>query len=525
MLALLHCFAALVLGLCCSAQTTTGGYLVVELGLDRGTSEFATAARDVAEEAAAFHRGSVVVFDGLDWEAWQATLRELRPQQVLFVVPSEVLDVPLHRRILLGSAALDADPLPDFRWGYLTARGAEGLRELWQRTLQVHENGLAGKIWYDCAVTSGMKSAVYRGSVPTLAKAAGFAGDSIYFATVDQDAKNLEFVDQQLPRLEEASVVEFTGNGDPEGIWLFPGKRNLDRSLHWAYDAKRVGEDPDGVMPRVTAERFRSLALTAPVVWSGTCHSAATRRVFVEGDIVSTFGRTDRATLHLLPEERSMCLSILEAGAVAFLAPLGANHGMAVSRERDAALRRGCTLGEAIGTTYDDVFLAAGGPPELDIPVEGEPHLRGEPVMQGGGSNRILIGDPALAPFTATAHPGETTRVTEVEDGLRVEVEWAKGWHPMAWDMFGTVRGADWRIVARVELARGQLSRVEPGPLPEGRVKVLVRGEDEKDMPHTLRHAVLELTPDGKRVLHLQANAPRKGVERVATWATFDVRD
>lgn len=496
-----------------------GRYLVVELALG-GESEFASSARAVAREVAEFHRGEVISFDGKDWDAWRRTLQEKRPDNVLFVVAPDVIDVPLHRRILLASADLDEDPLPDFAWGYFTAADGAQLAALWQRTKRVHTRGLDGRTWYDVAVTSGMKSRVYPGHVPTLAKAAGFTGDSIYFATVDADDENLEFVDAQLPRLEEASVVEFTGNGDPEGIWLFPGRRNMDRSLHWDFDPARVGEDPEGEMPRVTAPRFANLELNAPVVWSGTCHSAATHRVFVEGDIVSTFGRTDKTTLYEMPAERSICLALLKAGAVAFLAPIGANHGMSVSRERDAAIGRGCSLGEAIKSTWDDVFLAAGGPPKLDIPVDGDPHQYGEPVMQGGGSNRILIGDPALRPFEATPHPGESIVITKVKNGFNVTVIWEAGWHPMAWDMFGTVRGKDWRVVARVPIG----DVIGSGkPVPQWNVGVGATGDDGEAMPYSLRHAVVEEWR-GERYLHLQASGPREEIERKGVTVVFRVR-
>ena len=501
-----------------------GGYLVVEVALEGAQdADFAAAAHEVAHRAAGFHRGRVRNWDGKDFAAWRALLHEESPEQVLFLVPPEVLDVPLHRRVLLASAELDDDPLPDFSWGWFTAGDGDALRAFWERTERVHREGLAAGPWLDVAVASGIRSTIYAGSIPATAQAAGFQGDSIYFATVDADPDNLAFVDAQLPRLEGAAVVEFTGNGDPEGIWLFPGGRNLERSKHWDYDPARVGEDPEGAMPRVTAARFAALSLQSPVVWSGTCHSAATARVWVESDIVSTFGRTACATLHLLPRERSIGLAMIDAGAVAYLAPLGANHGMAVSRERDAALTRGCTLGEAVKSTWDDVFLAAGGAPALDFPVAGEPHLRGEPVMQGGGANRVLIGDPALRPFPAVAHPLEEVEVRVVDGGIDVRVDWRAGWHPTAWDMYGSDRSADWRVVARVPLDAAAAAALRRDGRIAFEVEVEARGADGAPLPYVLRHAVLE-TWRGQPVLHLQANAPRSEVERAAVDTVFRIR-
>ena len=177
------------------------------------------------------------------------------------------------------------------------------------------------------------------------------------------------------------------------------------------------------------------------------------QRVFVEGDIVSTFGRTERATLYRLPLRQSVALAMIDAGATAFLCPIGANHGMAVSREVDFALENGATLGETIKSTYDDVHLAARGDLVLDIQVDGEPHAHREYVMQGGGANRILIGDPALAPFAATALPHERTEIRKTADtGFDVVVTWQPDFHARGWDMYGRDRERDWSIRTRVAL-------------------------------------------------------------------------
>jgi hypothetical protein len=92
----------------------------------------------------------------------------------------------------------------------------------------------------------------------------------------------LDFVDKHLSDLERAGVITMTGNGDPQGIWLFDDHRNMDRARHWDFDPARVGRDEDGSMPRILAARIAKLHLANPVVWSGTCHSGAVQRVFVE---------------------------------------------------------------------------------------------------------------------------------------------------------------------------------------------------------------------------------------------------
>src|SRR6185436_16446753 len=226
------------------------------------------------------------------------------------------------------------------------------------------------------------------------------------FSELQSDPDCLAFVARSLPKLAKAGVISMTGNGDPQGVWLFDGNRNLDPKCHWPFDPARVGEDKEGVMPRILAARYAALDASRPVVWSGTCHSAATHRVFVEGDIVSTFGKTDGATVYALPPDESLALGLISGGAVALLAPIGANHGYAVDLEAEFALEHGASLGETIKSTWDDVFLQARGELKLVIPREGAKYdAWAEPVMQGGGANRALLGDPTLRPFEQAAPP------------------------------------------------------------------------------------------------------------------------
>jgi len=493
------------------AAGTRGGYAVVEVGLvDRAFVK-------VARAVAAFHRARTVEWDGRDGAVLAHSLAAAPTDEVLFVVEPGVLDVNLHRRILLASAKLDDDILPDFAFGYFTARDGAGLAALWERTQAVRERGLSARRWVGTGVASSIKSAVYAGSVPDIAGAAGFAGDQLYWGSREADPAVLDFVREHLPELEKAGVVTMTGCGDPQGIWLFSDRRNSDARRHWAFDPDKVGSDPEGEMPRITADFLAPLHLERPICWSGVCHAGATRRVFVEADIVSTFGRADRATLYELLPGESFCLALLDAGAAAFLCPIAANHGMSVSREVDFALESGATLGEAVKSTWDDVWLAAGGTPELALQIPGEPSGHDGQVMQGGGANRILIGDPSLAPFAATPHPLEQVVVKRTEGGFDVEVTWKKGFHSRGWDMYGADRGRDWCIRARVPLD----DLVDAGP---GRVTATVEVFDEQGarLPHVLSRAEPEAFR-GRRYLHLQANAPRAGIAGEFSRAVFHV--
>lgn len=479
-----------------------GGYVVVEIALDPEQKSHA-AFLSVAEKVADFHDAALLPFDGSDFDGLAAALAAADPRYVLYVVGPERLDVDLHRRLLLLSAKLDSDPFPDFAFGYFTARDGDALEALWRRTRERHAKGLGSKRWESCFVTGAGESMFWEDYIPEAAKAAGFRGRGMGFAVVEHDPRVLEFVERELETLEDAAVIDITGNGDPQGVWLFDDHRNIDGTKHWEYAPELVGHDPEGEMPRIEAERWRALELDAPVVWSGTCHSASTRRVFVEGDIVSTFGRAEPGTLHELAPEEAFSLALLDAGAVALLAPIAANHGYTVMLENDFALTQGASLGDAIKSTWDDVFLQARG--ELALELHGGPPAR-EDVMQGGGANRILIGDPALDLFEPTAHPLERVELEPHEGGFDVTVTWGPGFHSGAWDMFGGDCSADGRIRARVDVTE----LVAAG----ASVRAEVEAEDlaGKSLPYRMRHAALESFA-GRRYLHLQANAPRTGFD------------
>lgn len=486
-------------------------YLVV--AVDLSSADGADAGfRTAATAAAAFHHAPVVEWDGADFDCLAAVLAEHTPRHVLFVLRPATLDVVLHRRILLASARVDGDPFPDFTFGYLTAESGTECERTWQRSRALQERGPIAGSWVQASVCTADESFDVPADAKGFPVAAGFESRQYYFATGDAGRERI--VGKALAALATAAVAEFSGCGDPQGIWLFSDRRNMASEKHWDYAPGRVGDDPHGEMPRLLAARFRDLVLPSTIVWSGTCHSGAVDRVFVEGDIVSTFGRTANATVHHLRSQDSLALSWLHAGAAALLVPIGANHGMSALREIDFALTNGACLGDAIKSTWDDVFFAADGPLQLDLPVAGEPHRHGENVMRGGGANRVLIGDPAQRPFRATTNPVETVTVDRRTDGsLLVHVVRREGFAPRAWDMYGGRTGEDWRIDARVRIDDTQ---------PRWRVTVAAGVEGGPASPFRLRRAAIE-DLDGERLLHVQANAPRAGIENRAAEVTFVV--
>jgi hypothetical protein len=482
--------------------------LVVTIGAPEADAAFA----DAVARAARFHGAALLAVPDVDDPALRVGLVAAAPEQALVFVPAERLDVRLHRRFLALARELDEDPFVDVEFGYLTGRDGAAIARLWERTERLHRFGLASTRWNSVFVASGMRSLRYTGHVSAEARAAGFGGDGLALGIVEADPDVRAFAARELPSLAGSAVVSITGNGDPQGIWLFDGARNLDPSRHVDYHPGRVGLDPDGSMPRLLARDVRALDLAGAIVWSGTCHSAVPIRALVEGDIVSTFGRTQGPIVHVLAPDESLCLAFLDAGVAALLAPIGANHGFAVDREEQFALTHGATLGAAIASTWDDVVLSAGGAPRLGDPLAGDD----EDVMCAGGANRILIGDPTLRPFPRVAPRGAATRVEFAGERLVVRVDWDAGFQPLAWDMYGDDPERDWRVVARVELVTGTT------PVAIAACAMSVVSGDGAPLPYVLGPCLVE-HERGRSVLHLSARAPRALVSDRALSARFEV--
>lgn len=497
----------------------SGPYVVLAVAM-RGDDAESKAWREIAVLAAESHGGEVVDFDGKDWPGLEGRLTTIGPENVLVVIRPRDLDIVFHRRLVTTASHLDDDPCVDFVFGYITGRDAAHAEKFRQRTLKLRRDGLRAKIWTGLSVTTGNKSMTYRSNVPDLARAAGFVGNHHYIATKRFDPRHIEFFESVVPDIAQSGVLEITGNGDPQGVWLFDDDRNLQADKHWPFDPAKVGHDPKGEMPRLTAERLRKLPLDGAVVWSGTCHSAAASRVFVEGDIVSTFGKTGpEAVVYELDPDTSFLMAMLDAGVAAFMAPIGANHGFAVGLEAEFALREGASLGEILKSTYDDVLVRH---PRLvlDLPEPGKKPSVKEPVMAGGGINRLLIGDPACRPFAKTE---DVRQVVDVEldrerGETRVTVKWAGGFHYAAWDLYGTDRLHPRRICARVAVTI-------PGPVHLGKesaplMRIEASDAERKPLPLFAAPVVRERR-QGRQYLHLQANYDEKLLPHGVPSATF----
>ncbi len=491
------------------------GYVVLT-SRSRQDDPFLAAAKALAEWR---HGRLVTDFDPEAPERVIPLLREAGARHVALVLPKEDIDTNTQRRFLMAAARLDDDIFLDVGYGFITGTEKTAPLDLVARAKTLAERG-SEKRWIGTGVASQIKSVVYEGAGDPAARLAGFSGRSIYWGSIESDPEVLDFVKRELPKIEAGGFVDFGGCGDPEGIWLFSDQRNMQREKHWAFDPKKVGYDPKGEMPRITADLIRLMHLENTVVFTGVCHIGTLHRVFVEGDIVSTFGRTSGHTEYVIPEGKSVAAAMLDTGVAAYICPLGPNHGYRTLQESQEAFERQLSLGDVLRSTYNDIAVAQGKQPELDLYAQGKDDVdaaRGA-AMYGGGANRTLYGDPALRPFTFEIEPVvAVTRAPLAGAGRGFQVE-ARVAHQdfWQWNMFATDDNGE-RIRALVAL------RQDDGE----RFTVTASARDDKGAAIELGRldAHVECI-DGGRVLHLQAAAPRgRGLGEVGSSATFEVRE
>ncbi|MBI4881770.1 MAG: hypothetical protein HY812_19235 [Planctomycetes bacterium] len=491
------------------------GYVVLTNRSRKGDPFF-----EAASELCRWRGGKLVTdFDPEAPERVIPLLREAGARHVALVLPKEDIDTNTQRRFLMAAARLDEDIFLDVGYGFITGTKETAPLDLVARAKALEERG-SEKRWIGTGVASQIKSVVYEGAGDPAAQLAGFSGRSIYWGSLESDPEVLDFVKRELPEIEGGGFVDFGGCGDPEGIWLFSDQRNMQHEKHWPFDPKKVGHDPKGEMPRITADLIRLMHLENTVVFTGVCHIGTLHRVFVEGDIVSTFGTTSGHTEYVIPEGKSVAAAMLDTGVAAYICPIGPNHGYRTLQESQEAFERQLSLGDVLRSTYDDIAVAQGKQPELDLYVPGKDDVdaaRGA-AMYGGGANRTLYGDPALRPFRFEIEPAvAVTRAPLAGAGRGFQVE-ARVLHQdyWQWNMF-TIDGNAERIRALVALQQDDAERLT----------VTASARDDKGAAIQLGRLDAHVEcMDGGRVLHLQAAAPRGlGLGEVGSRASFVVRE
>ncbi|MCE9583890.1 MAG: hypothetical protein K8T20_15515, partial [Planctomycetes bacterium] len=397
--------------------------LVLELGAN--TAPFHKIARRLAQFRGAERER---LEDASKWEPLRDLAKRQRADALAIVLAPETLDINLNRRVMWALQQLDGDPFQDATVGYLTAAEPAHVQAMLDAMARIEHDGISPR-GVDYGVSPGMKEvtayAEYR-------KEGGMTWEGVFFPTVEGCAGVRGQFGKAFGHTKGAGAVMICGNGDPMRIWLFDDQRNMKPELHWKYDEKKICRDwGNKELTALGTSDAVAWDLSGAVLWSGTCHSAATKHAIVGGDIVSTFGDTKRLVkFYDLQPGESLGLTYLAHGPAAYLAPIGANHGYRCSIESSRATRGDLTLGEAIRLNSVEVTLACrefGAYPlivQVDDSPEAEPEVAGGFMMEAT-QNRILFGDPTFAPFGKISPHEPAVKVTRgkaTKGGFQVSV-------------------------------------------------------------------------------------------------------
>jgi len=164
---------------------------------------------------------------------------------------------------------------------------------------------------------------------------------------------------------------------------------------------------------------------------------------------------------------------------------------------------------------YNEIILDAGGKLDIALYEPGAPFPAENP-MRGGGANRTLYGDPLFKPFSESGkdYLRKTTAPLPDRKGIRVTCEVVDEASFQFWDMFGDDRNNPERIYTTVVLP--------PGLPTIGEVSASAKSPDGRKVAVTACKWAIEKM-GGKKIAHLQVNAPRGILTRKGTTVEFAV--
>jgi hypothetical protein len=461
---------------------------------------------EAARRLAAFRGGEVTGWDG-EWPALERLLREQRPRYLALVLAPGSIDANLPRRLVPVLAALDDDPFVDCAFGLITGATGEDALRFVDAIVRAPEGELPARKLE--AVSVVMDRCTYLPPRAGTGKVRRPLETTSLWVT-GRDEGWRDFLAGHRGEAAGCGLVEWGHCGDSQGIWLFSMYRNMERDKHWRYAPDRVGEDPEGEMPRMTPmSLLEGIDLFPAVVVNGSCHSGVTRDTVVGGDIVSTFGDTGGVVrLHPITPEESFPLMALRHGATAYIAPLAANNANRAAIEEWMIVRGGVPLGEVMKRTYDELVLgSARGELAFQLFAEGADEPREAPMFHDT-VHRVLFGDPAFVAWDDVVPTTHEVTLTREGSKLLVDVRWRdlRG-DPWVWDPWlerRDPRGERGRLYERIPL--------ESAPQGPPRVTVLeaeVRLEEGWKPVELEPLALLETGFDGEPILHLKASGAR----------------
>jgi hypothetical protein len=387
-------FLATLVFLTCQGRAQESDYIVADAV---GKSD---AFYPVAEKLAAHRRGKIVSLDIENLNAFRDVLRQKPPQYVAIVLRPEQLDYDFARKLLVMATQIDDDPFVDFSYGFVTAATAEEALAFVARSIESEQTNREPNLG-SIGVWEIARSTEVLGTFPS--RNTGIAHLEGRLASPQQlqkEARDTQFIQMFLPKLQGKSVVVFGGHGYPREVVGGPTWKDL-----------------------------AGLKLDSAVALNIACYTGVTETWF-END------RNDRVVRRRkIPMSESFALALLRTGVIGYVA-YGCERpaGPELFTDLSALVFEGLSLGDVRRRDYDKIVLGYLGDGankmELKPITDGQkiepPKDIAQDFMLESGTGGILFGDPALVPFKGKSNDAPvavTMRQDEVTETLIVDAE------------------------------------------------------------------------------------------------------
>ncbi len=299
-------------------------------------------------------------------------LRELKPACVAFVVPPGRVEDNFVGEVFERASRLVEGPELDLAYGFITGATPDDALALVKNTrrAELDRDTIARKFVAVAQTFEEADLGPFAFEQAQLHRRYGY--DAVPINPVDGSAEWHARLPREMTQLEGASLVFFAGHG--------------------------LGESMCGI----DADAFTGFKLDRAIVVSGPCHSAVT---IVRHDIQP--GSLAIKTIAVAPE-RSICLRLIRAGAVAQFGSTASSSWGNVGPIVTGFFNEAKTLGEACRDRLNNHIRQHGIRGFKILPfVDGQPSpqfIRDErnPGEIQSLARVVLIGDPAYRPFPQT---------------------------------------------------------------------------------------------------------------------------
>jgi hypothetical protein len=310
-------------------------------------------------------------------------LKRLAPCYVAFVVPPGRIEDNFVGEVFERATRLNDDPLLDFSYGFITGAEPADALKLVRETERAEKKRDSIPRKFVGVGHTFREADLGMFAIQNAAQMKLYGFDVAEINPIDESAEWRARERDEMRKLDGASLVYFAGHG--------------------------MGEQLCGV----DAARFEGFTLDRAVIVNGACHSAV---CLTRHDISPTTMGIETVRF---PPERSICLRLIHAGAIAQLGSTASSSWMNVGPAIDAFFLRAERVGDALRERLN-AYIRQEGLQSIHV----IPFRDGEPSPQFLGPDKnpgqvqsisrvVLIGDPAYRPFVKPRQPVAMPQVAD----------------------------------------------------------------------------------------------------------------